>query len=102
MTLASEGLIHAPIGWTIHYLFTGTREHASDCAGGATRPSASEEAIPKARNNQHPRQVLPVNFAIRWSRRQQRMDYRSIFLSESYGRKVASTPSRSAPRALRA
>ena len=34
MTFASEGFIHAPVGWTIHYLFTGTREHVSDCAGG--------------------------------------------------------------------
>ena len=34
MTFASEGFIHAPVGWTTYYLFTGTREHVSDCAGG--------------------------------------------------------------------
>ena len=33
MTFASEGFIHAAVGWTFHYLFTGTREHVSDCAG---------------------------------------------------------------------
>ena len=52
MTLASEGLIHAPIGWTIHYLFTGTREHVSDCAGRRYANIASgQEAVrvPKAR-----------------------------------------------------
>ena len=37
-----------------------------------------------------------------WSRRQQRMDYRWIFLSASYGKKVASTRWRSAPRVLKA
>ena len=94
MTLALEGLIHAPIGWTIHYLFTGTHEHVSDCAGRRYATTCERRRgnyrLPKARNNQHRRQVSPVSFALRWSRRQQRMDYRSIFLSASYGRKVAS------------
>ena len=26
--------MHAPVGWTIHCLLTGTREHVSDCVGG--------------------------------------------------------------------
>ena len=34
MTFASEGFIHAPVGWTTYYLFTGACEHVSDCAGG--------------------------------------------------------------------
>ena len=59
-------------------------------------------AVPKARNSQHPRQVLPVSFAIRWSRRRPRMGYPSIFLSVSFGRKVALMRLQSAQRALRA
>ena len=72
---------------------------------GATPPPASEDEaaqVPKAGNNLHPRQVLPVSFALRWSRRRQRMGYRSIFLSASYGRKVASMRVRSARRAPQA
>ncbi len=106
MTFASEGFIHAAVGWTFHYLFTGTREHVSDCAGGRyttiTERGNCSSAYRRAGNNQHPRQVLPMSFALAWSRRQQRMDYRSIFLSASYGKKVASTRWRSAPRALKA
>ena len=72
---------------------------------GATPPLASGEgplSMPKAKSRQHPCQVLSVSFALRWSKRQQRMDYRSIFLSVSYGRKVVSTRWQSAPRVLRA
>jgi DNA-binding protein H-NS len=102
MTLGSVGFIHAPVGWTIRNLFTGIGEPVSDCAGGATPPPASGKRLSKVGSNQHPRQVLLVSFARHWSGRPQRMDCRLIFLSVSYGRKVASTRSRSARRALRA
>ena len=58
-------------------------------------------SVPRAANTSHQRQLLPVSFAPRWSRQQQKMDYHSIFLSASSGKKVDSTRWRSAPRALK-
>ena len=84
MTLASEGFIADPIGWPIHCVFTGTRRHFSAIAqAGATPLPASGEAAAQQPASA-PR--LLVSFARRWSRRQERMDYRSIFLSASYGK----------------
>ena len=72
---------------------------------GATPPSASGEPATQRTEGrgayQHPRKVLPVSSALHWNRRQERMSYRSIFLSVSLGRKVALTRSQSAPRVLR-
>ena len=91
MTLASDGFITCS-DWLDHPLSTHwhsqtLRRLRRLALRHHRRMWKRPYSIPKAETDRHPHQVLPVSFALRWSRRQQRMDYLSIFCSSHMARK---------------